>query len=163
MECSFPNRASKSQKRQRHPVTLQGLRRQFLDRLGSESRRHMDVDTMIPLEREILDCYLNFPRPQTFLSKGDREKQKVFLTFYETSLQRCSQRSRDPQGWRSWTEAGLPELGTTAWRPARTSGSERYCGRRPSASRLILSGFMPRLGVERAPKILRGHWDWSSK
>lgn len=123
----------------------------------------MDVDTRIPLEREILDCYLNYPRPQTFLSKGDREKQKVFLTFYETSLQICSQRSRDPQGWRSWTEAGLPELGTTAWRPARTSGSERYCGQRPSASRLILSGFMSRLGLERAPKILRGHWDWSSK
>ena len=81
----------------------------------------MDVDTMIPLEREILGCYLNYPRPQTFLSKGDREKQKAFLTFYETSLQICSQRSRGPQGWRSWTAAGLPVLGTTESPPEEKS------------------------------------------
>lgn len=45
-------------------------------------------------------------------------KENVLLTFCGTFLQKCSQHSRDPQGWRSWTATGLLELGTIAWRPA---------------------------------------------
>lgn len=160
VECSFPNRASKSQKRQPHTATLQALRRWFLDRLGSESRRHVDVGTMILLEREIPGCHLSYPRPQTFLSKGDRQKQRVFLTFYETSLQICSQRSRGPQGWHSWTAAGLRERGTTAWRPARTSGALLRAMAVVHASRAVSH----RDSVWKEPlKSCGGHWDWSNK
>ena len=116
---------------------------------------------MILLEREIPGCHLNYPRPQTFLSNGDRQKQKVFLTFYETSLQICSKRSRGPQGWRSWTAAGLRERGTTAWRPARTrERSVTAAHGRPSC---FPGGLTPRLGLERTPKLLRGDTEIGAK
>lgn len=77
--------------------------------------------------------HLKWPETQKVSFQGRQGETKVFLTFYETFLQICSQRSRDPPGWRSWTGAGLPGLGTTAWRPATANGSECYRGRRLSA------------------------------
>ena len=124
--------------------------------LGSGSRRQVELDTMFLLERGMLGYHLNHPRPEPFLSKGDRVKQKVFLTFYETFLQICNQHSRGPQGWRSWTEARLLELCTTAWRPETANGAECYWGRRLFAWLLIPGGLVPRLSSERTPKITCG-------
>lgn len=124
--------------------------------LGSGSRRQVELDTMFLLERGMLGCHWNYPRPETFLSKGDRVKQKVFLTFYETFLQICNQHSRGPQGWRSWTEARLLELCTIAWRPATANGVESYWGGRLFAWLLTLGGLMPRLSSERTPQITWG-------
>lgn len=51
---------------------------------------------------------------KVYFQERQNEKKKAFLTFYETFLQICSQHSRGPQGWRSWTEARLLALCTTA-------------------------------------------------